>query len=150
MLYDITDPKFRAAVLAFMLARKAAARRADLESEIDRVKRRMEQRRIHAMSQLVLYSCAADESSERRHMQRNSGKWRGSTISGYLRGDDQTYVENFRMNSATFDKLLALLEHTSFATAESPPVTVGLHDFEKSTRSVRYYVLSARSVMCRR
>ena len=39
MLYDITDPKFRAAVLAFMLARKAAARRADLESEIDRVKR---------------------------------------------------------------------------------------------------------------
>ena len=118
MLYDISDPKFRAAVLAFMLARKAAARRADLESEIDRVKRRMEQRRIHAMSQLVLYSCAADESSERRHVQRNSGKWRGSTISGYLRGDDQTYVENFRMNSATFDKLLALLEHTSFATAE--------------------------------
>ena len=51
MLYDITDPKFRAAVLAFMLARKAAARRADLESEIDRVKRRMEQRRIHAMSE---------------------------------------------------------------------------------------------------
>ena len=126
MLYDITDPKFRAAVLAFMLARKAAARRADLESEIDRVKRRMEQRRIHAMSQLVLYSCAADESSERRHVQRNSGKWRGSTISGYLRGDDQTYVENFRMNSVTFEKLLALLEHTSFATAESPPVTVGL------------------------
>ena len=27
MLYDISDPKFRAAVLAFMLARKAAARR---------------------------------------------------------------------------------------------------------------------------
>ena len=101
MLYDISDPKFRAAVLAFMLARKAAARRAALESEIDRVKRRMEQRRIHAMSQLVLYSCAADESSERRHVQRNSGKWRGSTISGYLRGDDQTYVENFRMNSGT-------------------------------------------------
>ena len=121
MLYDITDPKFRAAVLAFMLARKAAARRAELESEIGRVKRRMEQRRIHAMSQLVLYSCAADESSERRHVQRNSGKWRGSTISGYLRGDDQTYVENFRMNSATFDKLLALL--TFARVSQEAPLT---------------------------
>ena len=50
-------------------------------------------------------------------MQRNSGKCRGSTISGYLRGDDQTYVENFRMDSITFDKLLGLLEQTSFATA---------------------------------
>ena len=143
MLYDITDPKFRAAVLAFMLARKAAARRADLESEIDRVKRRMEQRRIHAMSQLVLYSCAADESSERRHVQRNSGKWRGSTISGYLRGDDQTYVENFRMNSVTFDKLLALLEHTSFATAESPPVTVGLR--AKAKRRSASHIAFARA-----
>lgn len=53
MLYDITDPKFRAAVLAFFLARKAAARRAKLESDIEKVKRRMEQRRFHAMSQLA-------------------------------------------------------------------------------------------------
>jgi hypothetical protein len=29
-------------------------------------------------------------------MQRAQGKWRGSTISGYLRGDEQTYLENFR------------------------------------------------------
>ena len=47
------------------------------------------------------------------------GKWRGSTISGYLRGgpvgrDEITYRENFRMSIGPFDKLVSLMEKTTF------------------------------------
>jgi len=30
-------------------------------------------------------------------------KWRGSTVAGYLRGEDRTYRENFRCSKHRFD-----------------------------------------------
>ena len=77
-------------MLAFMLARKAAARRAELESEIDKVKRRMEQRRIHAMSQLVLYTLWDDRGLGR------SSKGRARRHCSSVRIKKQTHRYRYR------------------------------------------------------
>ena len=72
------------------------------------------------MAHLVFLS-AQDSSTgkQRRVVERVRGKWRSSTLSGYLRtGDDITYRENFRMNRKTFNKLLGLLKPTSFAMCD--------------------------------
>lgn len=56
-----------------------------------------------------------------RSVRRAAGKWRGSTLAGYLlHGDDITYKQNFRMSRQTFDHLLELLSKSSFATVVSP------------------------------
>jgi hypothetical protein len=50
---------------------------------------------------------------KRRAVERASGAWAGSTLHGYLNGDEITHRENFRMTSATLDALCALLEPTA-------------------------------------
>ena len=57
----------------------------------------------HAVVVLLLQQA----SEERRVVERALGKWRGSTLSGYLHGahsDDQTYIENFRCTKTTFNQ----------------------------------------------
>ena len=60
-----------------------------------------------AASVLAATSTGAEE--DRRAVERALGKWRGSTVAGYLRGDDTTYLENFRMSKHRFDVLTSLL-----------------------------------------
>ena len=50
-------------------------------------------------------------------MERASGKWRGSTLSGYLRGDDITYKENFRCSKHRFNDLVLRLRHSALDKA---------------------------------
>ena len=52
----------------------------------------------------------------RRVVHRASGKWRGSTLFGYMQsGDEQTYRENFRCSITTFLRVMALVDkHTPF------------------------------------
>ena len=68
-------------------------------------------------------------------MERALGKWRGSTISGYLRGDAQKYRENFRCSKALLDWLVHLLEGSSIdrKQAQQPSST----DWRKSRRLMK-------------
>ena len=61
---------------------------------------------------MLCASLVAEETREPRTVERALGAWRGSTISGYLRGDEQTYLENFRCSKHKFDAVVSLLEHT--------------------------------------
>jgi hypothetical protein len=128
MLYHLTNANIKALLLGFYLRQQADQRRRELQAEIAKVKRRMAQRRVQAISQIImLISQHTEAGGPRRVVERCLGKWRGSTISGYLRGDDQTYCENFRMDRKTFDKLLELVQSTAFATVTGPKlVPMGL------------------------
>ena len=58
-------------------------------------------------------------------MPRALGKWRGSTIAGYLGHDDTTYKENFRCGQQLFASFSASCRNSKFVTAhEMNPVWV--------------------------
>eukprot|EP00965_Chrysotila_dentata_P096819 3199919-Pleurochrysis_carterae.AAC.1 len=47
----------------------------------------------------------------RRVVVRSEGGWRGSCLAGYVfKGDDKTYLQNFRMSRDTFECLVILIE----------------------------------------
>ena len=53
------------------------------------------------------------------------GKWRGSTIAGYLRSPyDSVYTANFRMVKPTFNKLVSLLKSGGFGSNAEPIIKV--------------------------
>lgn len=52
-------------------------------------------------------------------MPRALGKWRGSTLSGYLKHDDQTYLERFRATRAQLDGLVIRLQGSQLDSAEN-------------------------------
>jgi hypothetical protein len=62
---------------------------------------------------------AAGEKKDRRVVPRALGKWRGSTLSGYLTHDDQTYVERFRCTRAQLQGLVDLLHGSQLDSAEN-------------------------------
>ena len=51
-------------------------------------------------------------------MLRALGRWRGSTVAGYLRGDDRTYLENFRCSQHRFDDMVMRLAGSGLDKAE--------------------------------
>ena len=55
----------------------------------------------------------------RRVVPRALGKWRGSTLSGYLKHDDQTYLERFRATRAQLDGLVIRLQGSQLDSAEN-------------------------------
>ena len=127
MLY-LSTVDLRKLLLAIALRNEAARRRRALAASIQQVKRRMAKRRAAAIARIVLMANQGAKDGPRRYVERATGKWRGSSISGYLRGGsdiDKSYVENFRMNLKTFDLLLALVGKTAFAaqtrTVAPPP-----------------------------
>ena len=71
---------------------------------------------------LVMANSAAGQA--RRVVPRALGKWRGSTLSGYLKHDDQTYVERFRATRAQLDGLVVRLQGSQLDTAEKQLVRV--------------------------
>ena len=58
-----------------------------------------------ALAAVVMAAQATEEEAGRRTVERAAGKWRGSTIGGYLRGDNRTYLENFRCSRHHFKDL---------------------------------------------
>ena len=60
-----------------------------------------------------------DLGGARRTIQRAAGKWRGSTLAGYLHlGDDKTYIENFRCSKHRFIDLVKRLKGSCLDKAE--------------------------------
>ena len=56
---------------------------------------------------LTVLASGMEGGGERRIVHRALAKWRGSTLSGYLRaGDDQTYLENFRCTKQRLDAIV--------------------------------------------
>ena len=56
---------------------------------------------------------AGEEGSVRRTVERAHGKWRGSTLMGYLgQGDETTYRANFRMTKAQLKGIIEGLGST--------------------------------------
>ena len=139
MLYDACGAlslRLAAALAYYVNLRR---RWRSLQREIAKVKQRMAARRRAALARFVML--AASHTDQRRHVERASGKWRGSTLSGYLRGDDQTYVENFHMTRATFDKLLSLLAASEFALSGGMPgqgVSGGGREGASKRSDIRY------------
>ena len=117
-----------AAVLA---VRKSIARKRDAAAAAAmRQMRRAIQDHQARCSGLVAVVMATSESGEstRRTVERAIGKWRGSTIGGYLRGDDETYLFNFRCSKHRFGHLVGLLAGSQLDLApERTTHVVGRH-----------------------
>ena len=68
--------------------RSAAAQRAELESQIRAARQRMQQRRRDAIAMFAVLTAASTDAvpalEPRRVVTRAAGKWRGSTLFGYL------------------------------------------------------------------
>jgi hypothetical protein len=70
-----------------------------------------------ASAVVVLVTQAAKDEAPRRTEQRALGKWRGSTLSGYLRNDEQSHRANFRCRGKKLDELVELLRLSKLAGA---------------------------------
>ena len=76
----------------------------------------------------VVMAASGSGESTRRTVERAIGKWRGSTIGGYLRGDDETYLFNFRCSKHRFGHLVGLLAGSQLDLApERTTHVVGRH-----------------------
>ena len=53
--------------------------------------------------QAAAFAAQEQDGAPRRVVPRCLGKWRGSTLSGYLSHDDTTYKENFRCTDPEFE-----------------------------------------------
>jgi len=81
----------------------------EIEKQETEIRQRMRARRRLVAS--LAASAAEEHSRPQRVVHRAAGKWRGSTLFGYLhRGDDQTFYEHFRMKRSTFNLLVELID----------------------------------------
>ena len=82
---------------------------------MSRLKQQMAQDLLNAgVTALVMASTACVDSA-RRTEQRALGKWRGSTLSGYLRNDEKSRKDAFRASDNRLDTLVTLLQDTKLA-----------------------------------
>ena len=133
-------------ILALAVAvHHSRCRQRAIQTQLAIVKDRMDKRARNAVAIMIALAPMSDQDQEkgpRRVVPRCLGKWRGSTIFGYLRGgpagrDEVTYRENFRMSIGAFDKLVELMEGTPFrAQLPSEPITV-LREKARSRRGKR-------------
>lgn len=66
---------------------------------------------------VIACHCAEAGRDPRRVVERAEGKWRGSTLGGYVfRGDDVTYRKHFRMSRDSFDRLHFMLLGSEIAS----------------------------------
>ena len=68
-----------------------------------------------AVVQAMAMDAAAFQCGERRVVPRALGKWRGSTIAGYLTHDNATYIANFRATHLQLGGLIVLLQGSVLA-----------------------------------
>ena len=85
---------------------------------------------------LAALAAASQGGGERRTVNRALGKWRGSTLSGYLRdGDRQTYLENFRVTRERLDALVDQFEGSVLFGAK--PKQTGSAEWRKVRRTAK-------------
>ena len=96
----MTRKRMAAGFAAAAAFRSIAKKRSDaLDVRIQACKARMKSRARLAVAVAVALSSSSqsDLPEDRRQVVRALGKWRGSTVGGYLfHGDDKTYMDNFR------------------------------------------------------
>ena len=90
-----TARRMRLAAGVYMAIRK---QRTTMQA---RARQQLEQHMLngqqHALdAAIVMSASAAKDKAPRRTVKRAAGSWRGSTIAGYLQGDNTTYLQNFR------------------------------------------------------
>lgn len=97
-------------------------------------------------SMLALLKSACEQNAlARRVIPRAIGKWRGSTVAGYLfRGDEASYLLNFRMSRESFQ----MLHHMLMLS----PITANIGNLAEIRRERREAVwdVELRSEWCRR
>jgi hypothetical protein len=100
----------RSAIAAFLTYRSIT--RARLSRHADAFRNLLKLVEQHSNNMTVMAAAAREEQqpTERRSVLRAIGKWRGSTISGYLRDDEQTYLENFRCSKAKLEHTVSMLQ----------------------------------------
>ena len=81
----------------------------------------------------VMQAVAADADNDvRRQVERARGKWRGSTIAGLMRGDEQreqAIKESFGSpTKEAFDGLVGMLSGTSLDAAQNQPTYASVAD----------------------
>ena len=107
--------RLRAALGVYKLIKKQrATRRASTRHQLQASLLAGQQEAIAAVIPLV-----CEEGAGRRTVLRALGRWRGSTVSGYLRGDDKTYLDNFRCTKHRFNDMVIRLSGSSMDTAEN-------------------------------
>ena len=125
-----------AAVAAYLGVKKQRAKASSLAM------RRLQNSWLANQDSAVLQALAwnaANEGEQRRVVPRALGKWRGSTIAGYLTHDDTTYVQNFRATRLQLDGIVGLLQGSAldFLQAQRQEVRV-------STATPRRGVLTSK------
>ena len=65
----------------------------------------------------VVMMVSAEGKADRRTVERATGRWRGSTLAGYLRGDNVTCMQNFRCSKVRFEDLVSRLRHSGLDVA---------------------------------
>ena len=94
---------------------------------LDVLKQRLMEGQHRAAAVAMVLSAVAGSDSTRRCVERALGKWRGSTVSGYLRGDDHTCHSTFRCSLTRAVRsliyLVGLLMGTALVAAESRTTT---------------------------
>lgn len=104
----------RAAVAAQLVKQQHRARAAAFQT------RKCSRSLLATQSFFVLQAMANSGVGQvRRVVPRALGKWRGSTLSGYLKHDDQTYLERFRATRAQLDGLVIRLQGSQLDSAEN-------------------------------
>ena len=107
------------AVSTLYAFRLIAKRRLNaLDEQIETIVASMAKRQVEVAANTIS-SVVADghEAQPKRVVERALGKWRGSTVAGYMRsGDAQTYRLKFRCTKAQFDTLYRLLIGSCFDT----------------------------------
>ena len=103
-----------AAVAAQLMRQRQRARERAFEI------RKLQQSLLATQSFFVLQAMANSGVGQvRRLVPRALGKWRGSTLSGYLTHDDQTYLERFRATRAQLDGLVVRLQGSQLDSASN-------------------------------
>ena len=76
--------------------------------------RQLERFLIEGQQQALAVVAAAlpSDGGPRRTISRALGRWRGSTIKGYLHGDERTCKENFRCSKQRLHDLVEKLRHS--------------------------------------
>ena len=98
----------RALLGAYKLIKR---QRASIEARVThQLQQNLNDRRDRLGVVAAVFAAAAvgDDGGIRRVIQRATGKWRGSTLFGYTRGDDATFCSSFHCSSLQFDGLVQL------------------------------------------
>ena len=94
-----------------VIKKQRATSRAQVMQQLRQ--RLLDQERDVVVAIIQGMATTSDGGEDRRHVERARGKWRGSTLAGLMRGDEQTIKESFGFpTKEAFDGLVEMLKGT--------------------------------------